>query len=60
MEQKEAFETVIKAIKENIDYVKTEIEFLEGTARRRKQHELQSFENSLEYLQDVMVDLKLV
>ncbi|AZV43610.1 hypothetical protein BAOM_3001 [Peribacillus asahii] len=59
--QKEAFEVVIKAMRIQINKLKEEIETEQDyTLKRRKSHELESFNQSIEYIEDKMVDLKLI
>lgn len=60
MDQKEAFEIVMKAMEEKIKELKKEIETeYNYILKRRALEEIKSYEESIEYLQDVMYDLNI-
>lgn len=60
MNQKEAFKIVMKAMEEKIKELKKEIETEDNyILKRRASEEIKSYEESIDYLQDVMYDLNI-
>jgi hypothetical protein len=60
MTQKEAFDHVIAVMKDKAKELVLEIENEENyLLKRRMSEDIKSYESSIEYLQDIMIDLKI-